>query len=90
MTTKPKDGALQSPKAEPKAEADMTMAEKKDAANPMIPTGPQGTMETLPAGHTYIDRLKAQAKSYGIVVPEGTTEEALLFLIRMKASASVA
>ncbi len=90
MVTKAKDEAVNlSTKVEPKAEADMTTAEKKDAANPMVPAGPPGTMEDLPAGHTYVDRLKAQARSYGIVIPEGTTEEALLFLIKMKASAVV-
>lgn len=43
-------------------------------------------METLPEGHTYRDRVEAQARSLGVeVVPEETLE-LLMWKIRMQAS----
>ncbi len=46
----------------------------------------RNAMEELPVGHTYRDRVEAQARSLGIeVIPEETLE-LLMFKIRMMAS----
>ena len=43
-------------------------------------------LPVLPEGHTYRDRVEAQAKSLGVEVVEGETLELLLWKIRMQAS----
>ncbi len=72
-----------------------TQAEEKqkdpDAANPLarVAIAPQNRepMAELKPGHTYEERVKAQADALGIEYAENETMEALMWKIRMKASA---
>ncbi len=78
----------------PPVEGEPAKAEEKqrdpDAANPLarVAMAPQNRepMADLKPGHTYEDRVKAQADALGIEYAENETMEALMWKIRMKAS----
>jgi hypothetical protein len=57
-----------------------------DPTTPALPIGQRNAMETLPEGHTYRDRVEAQARACGVGFTADTTTEYLMFLIRMKTS----
>lgn len=60
---------------------------KTSAVNPSNQASSmQNAMEQLGEGHTYRDRVEAQARSLGVEVIEDETLELLLWKIRMQAS----
>lgn len=61
-----------------------TSAPQKGAEG--VQTGGGNVLPQLKEGHTYRDRVEAQAKSLGVEVVEGETMELLLWKIRMQAS----
>jgi hypothetical protein len=58
-----------------------------EASQPGVNEGMRTAMETLPEGHTYRDRVEAQAKALNITVGKDWTLERLLREVREAGSA---